>query len=198
MKPDGDGLDQVRIASPCHADWSNMPGDDRVRFCGQCEKHVYNLSALSRREAEALVLATEERLCVRFYQRRDGTMLTDDCPVGLHAVRRALMVRLSGAMAAMPLLAILFGRFTSRAAAAAPGRTAVDPPGVPPTMGVPAVPYVRPSTPAHKPQLPVLQTLMGSPMPPAHPHRQAAPRHQTGAVRIGRVLRPGKPKGSAK
>ena len=26
-------LDRVRIASPCSASWSDMAGDDRVRFC---------------------------------------------------------------------------------------------------------------------------------------------------------------------
>src|SRR6185436_5852156 len=77
------GLDQVRIASPCRADWNAMQGDDRVRFCAECGKNVYNLSALSRPEAEALVTEKEGRMCVRFYQRADGSALTSDCPVGL-------------------------------------------------------------------------------------------------------------------
>jgi hypothetical protein len=110
MKWNVDWLDEVRVASPCHAEWDEMLGDERVRFCGQCEKHVYNLSALSRREAASLVLATEERLCVRFYQRRDGTMLTDNCPVGLRSLRRALLLRIGGLAAAVPALAAFLGR----------------------------------------------------------------------------------------
>ena len=51
-----------------------MKGDQRVRFCDQCKLNVYNLSEMSRPAAERLVLQTEGRLCVRYYQRADGTM----------------------------------------------------------------------------------------------------------------------------
>jgi hypothetical protein len=77
-------LSQIRIASPCHADWDEMTGDDRVRFCGLCEKNVYNLSALTSEQAVSLIREKEGRLCTRFFQRADGTMLTADCPVGVH------------------------------------------------------------------------------------------------------------------
>src|SRR5262245_30602687 len=42
----GAGLARLRIASPCSADWDEMTGDDRVRFCGRCRKNVYNLSEM--------------------------------------------------------------------------------------------------------------------------------------------------------
>ena len=48
-------LEKLRIANPCPARWEEMQGDERVRFCGTCKKSVYNLSALQRSEAEALV-----------------------------------------------------------------------------------------------------------------------------------------------
>ena len=48
-------LEKLRIANPCPARWEVMEGDDRVRFCQSCKKNVYNLSALQRSEAEALV-----------------------------------------------------------------------------------------------------------------------------------------------
>ncbi len=53
-----------------------MIGGDRVRFCGQCQLNVYNLSAMSRYEAESLIARTEGRLCVRFFRRKDGSILT--------------------------------------------------------------------------------------------------------------------------
>jgi hypothetical protein len=81
-------LTQVKVASPCSADWDAMEGDDRARFCGQCKKNVYNLSAMTEKEAAALVRNTEGRLCVRYYRRADGTMLTADCPVGAGVKRR--------------------------------------------------------------------------------------------------------------
>lgn len=94
-------LRQVRVASPCKANWDLMKGDDRVRHCGQCDHNVFNLSALSTQEAEALLLEREGRLCVRYFQRSDGTVMTADCPVG----RSAVSVRLkSFAMAGVMFL----------------------------------------------------------------------------------------------
>jgi hypothetical protein len=73
-----------------------MTGDDRVRFCEHCRKNVYNLSSMSHDEAAALVRQTEGRLCVRFYRRHDGTILTNDCPVGLRAARRWARTHIAG------------------------------------------------------------------------------------------------------
>jgi hypothetical protein len=65
-----------------------MMGNERVRFCGQCSLNVYNLSSMTRADAEHLIARTEGRLCVRFYRRRDGSIITKDCPVGLRALGR--------------------------------------------------------------------------------------------------------------
>ncbi|MGC4042860.1 MAG: hypothetical protein QM758_03575 [Armatimonas sp.] len=81
-------LNKVKVASPCSADWNAMEGDDQARFCGQCKKNVYNLSAMTEKEAAELVRNTEGRLCVRYYRRADGTMLTADCPVGAEVKKR--------------------------------------------------------------------------------------------------------------
>lgn len=83
-------LDDLRIATPCSADWDQMFSfeDERVRFCSQCNLNVYNLSGMNRREAEDLITRTEGRLCVRFYRRADGSVLTRNCPVGLEAIKR--------------------------------------------------------------------------------------------------------------
>ena len=79
-------LRNVKVASPCPADWDRMIGDERARFCGQCELNVYNLSAMSTLEAESLIARTEGRLCVRYYRRKDGSIITQDCPVGFAQV----------------------------------------------------------------------------------------------------------------
>ena len=83
-------LDDLTIASPCAANWEEMPGDERARFCSSCRLHVYDLSGMSRKDAEKLVFQKEGRLCVRFFRRDDGTILTRDCPVGLAAARARL------------------------------------------------------------------------------------------------------------
>src|SRR3954465_2557570 len=55
-----------------------MAGDRRVRFCPQCKKNVYNLSAMPRDEAERLVCESAGNLCVRFYRDAAGRVITLD------------------------------------------------------------------------------------------------------------------------
>ena len=81
-------LNNIKIASPCSQDWNEMIGTERRRFCGECKLNVYNLSGMSRDEAENLLQDSEGRLCVRFYERADGSVLTKDCPVGWQAIKR--------------------------------------------------------------------------------------------------------------
>ncbi|MGC2236638.1 MAG: hypothetical protein WA584_10785 [Pyrinomonadaceae bacterium] len=81
-------LDNVSVASPCAQDWNAMVGSERKRYCGDCKLNVYNLSGMTRAEAENLIMNAEGRLCVRFYKRPDGTILTKDCPVGWQAIKR--------------------------------------------------------------------------------------------------------------
>ena len=83
-------LKNVRVASPCPADWDQMLGNDRSRFCGQCNLNVYNLSAMSRAEAEDFIAGSEGRVCIRYYRRKDGSIITENCPVGLRALRKRM------------------------------------------------------------------------------------------------------------
>ncbi len=90
-------LANIRIASPCTAAWSKMAGDDRVRHCGDCDKDVFNLSALTRDEAEALIAEQAGALCARYFQRNDGTILLADCEVGATRQRRRRRIVAAGA-----------------------------------------------------------------------------------------------------
>ena len=133
-------LDKIKVAAPCDAEWRWMYGSDRVRFCGQCSKNVYNLSAMSREDAEDLVRHTEGQLCDRFYRRADGTFLTgDNCPVGV----RALGKRLSKWAAAAAAAALgFFASVGLLGAADKPGTGAgvsqgmMTPPSLPPILPV--------------------------------------------------------------
>ena len=97
-------LDQLTLARPCPAKWDEMSGDERVRHCAQCKLNVYNISEMTRAEALEFLNKREGRTCLRFFKRADGTLITQDCPVGLAKVRRRMAV-LSGALAASILLA---------------------------------------------------------------------------------------------
>lgn len=77
------------VASPCKARWESMAGDARARLCGQCSRHVYDFSQLTETEITALLVEKEGRVCARLYRRRDGTVLTADCPIGARLARRS-------------------------------------------------------------------------------------------------------------
>jgi hypothetical protein len=106
-------LDHVSVAAPCSADWDAMVGTDRARFCGQCRLNVYNLSGMTRREAEQLIASSEGRLCVRFYRRADGTILTENCPVGLRALKRRLSRTASAVVSAILSFLAGLGLYTA-------------------------------------------------------------------------------------
>ncbi len=98
-------LDSIKVASPCSADWDAMIGNERRRFCGECKLNVYNLSGMTRGEAESLIMNAEGRLCARFFRRTDGTIITKDCPVGWQAVKQR-MTRVWTAVASVLITAV--------------------------------------------------------------------------------------------
>ncbi len=72
-------LQRVKVASPCKQSWEDMTGDEKKRHCQRCEKTVYNLSEMTKVEAETLLKNNGSSLCVQFYRRQDGTVMTKDC-----------------------------------------------------------------------------------------------------------------------
>jgi hypothetical protein len=69
-------LDQIHIPSPCEADWDAMTGNAARRYCSACEKHVHDLSTMSRAAAEKLVAGGN--VCVRLTLGPDGRPVTHD------------------------------------------------------------------------------------------------------------------------
>ncbi len=96
---------KLDVASPCAESWDRMRGDDRVRFCGRCRLHVYDLSAMGEDEIATLVAREGDPPCVRLFARPDGTVLTRDCPVGR---RRKWFVRGAWIAAGLALAALIF------------------------------------------------------------------------------------------
>ena len=75
------------VAAPCSQSWENMQGDDQVRYCQGCSQNVFNLSGMSRQQAERFLDEQSSGRCYRFFRRTDGTIITDNCPLGLRKVR---------------------------------------------------------------------------------------------------------------
>lgn len=98
-------LPHIRVASPCPADWNAMAGDSRVRACATCKKNVFDLSAMTRADAEALIRATNGDLCAQYWQRKDGTILLADCTV--QGVRRGHVMTAFAAATAIATTALL-------------------------------------------------------------------------------------------
>jgi hypothetical protein len=82
-----------------------MSGDDRARHCQECNLNVYNLSEMTRADAERLIASREGRLCVRFYRRVDGTIITRDCPKGLRALAERVS-RIAGVVLSAMMTAV--------------------------------------------------------------------------------------------
>lgn len=80
-------VQKLSIAAPCDVPWDSMEGDERTRFCAQCKLNVYNIAQMSTKDAAALVRKNEGKVCLKLYRRADGTVITDNCPVGLRKIR---------------------------------------------------------------------------------------------------------------
>ncbi len=115
-------LDQMEIATPCTADWNKMVGDDTKRFCGSCEKNVYDLTAMEEDAIFELIAESNGNFCGRLYKRTDGKVLIEDCPVGLKAKARAAMIRSWKyvAMAAATVTTLFFAAISFKSSAHEP------------------------------------------------------------------------------
>jgi hypothetical protein len=146
-------LPNLRIGFACKERWEDMVGDDRVRACGGCDRPVFNLSAMTREQAAAVLATRGLTPCVRFYRRPDGTVMTTDCPTGERRQARRLAVVASSLAAGTTLAAM---------------PTAMAEP--PPAAGTPSEPATpdestddRSSEPADAPVEIDNDTLMGLP-----------------------------------
>jgi len=73
-------LDQLQVVSPCSTGWDRMSGDEKKRFCSECNKFVYDFSQMTRRQVEAIVSIHRGRMCARITRRPDGSLLTLETP----------------------------------------------------------------------------------------------------------------------
>lgn len=78
-----------------------MQGDERVRHCTDCSLDVYNFSAMTESQIQRILVATNGRLCARWYRRSDGTIITANCPVGFRARVRKISLFAGTALSAL-------------------------------------------------------------------------------------------------
>jgi hypothetical protein len=112
--------DDAPIATPCGADWTAMSPRGKARLCGQCDKLVHDLSAMTERDARALLKTRPtEGLCVRYLHDATGEIW-----FGARAERVVPASRLVGRGAAMMSAAalVLVPALTEACGGAAPDK----------------------------------------------------------------------------
>jgi hypothetical protein len=83
-------LDHCSIAAPCDGACGQADGNARVGLCQRCGMFLYDIAGLSANAAQALTANTEGPSNGRLFKRRDGKVMTRNCPVGLEALRARL------------------------------------------------------------------------------------------------------------
>lgn len=165
----------LQIARPCSMDWNTMSGDARKRFCAGCQKHVFNLSAMTEGEAKKFADETQGRECIAYVQADEGKIQTPN------PVERGLMWLTHR----LPRMAALLTVFLPAALAASTerreqiekgmseertvqtsGKQKTEPqkpkevlPPRPVTAGIPKLPPAKPEKPV----------ILGEPCPPPPP-----------------------------
>ncbi len=87
------------VTSPCAADWDSMIGDERVRFCTQCQRSVNNVSEMTRKEIRKLIAKSEGHICVRYTQLGPTQPIVSP-PVPLQRISKRTSVLVASAFSA--------------------------------------------------------------------------------------------------
>lgn len=76
-------VDAVAMASTCGAAWSEMEGEGCARTCPRCALSVYHDAAMTQQELGLAFTHAYGTASSRVaFRRRDGMLLTTDCPKG--------------------------------------------------------------------------------------------------------------------
>lgn len=58
-------FNSIEVPAPCPKDWNEMIGDEKTRLCRRCDKDIYDISAMTRKEAGKLVAKSAGSICGR-------------------------------------------------------------------------------------------------------------------------------------
>jgi hypothetical protein len=106
-----------KIEKPCPANWDEMIGDEKQRFCKNCQLHVHNLSAMSLNEQQG-VLSSRERVCISYIADPRAKSINSRIWVHLHSSN--IFRRTAALFAAMASLFLSACRTTGKIAPQTP------------------------------------------------------------------------------
>jgi len=176
-------LEQIEIRKPCPMPWEDMVGDDQVRFCGHCNLNVYNLSAMTRDEAEQLIENREGRLCGRMFVRSDGMVLTADCEKIRFALARKVYYKVAASVALLFAM-LVGGAFAAKKADDIGSSSGRNGPWIfssPPVRAIGgAICIPAPPVPPVPPVTPVTPVIPVTPIDPRNPNQPRTPGNLAG------------------
>lgn len=124
-------LPTVKIDMPCPKNWDEMDGGAARRYCGHCQKHVFNLEATAPQDASDLLLRVQdgENLCMRIRKDAAGRIVTRQ-EAGPPMARRTWLQSVVKAVAGVWGVALLSGcgyeQGEPMVGAVAPGEACVE------------------------------------------------------------------------
>jgi hypothetical protein len=127
MTPE-DLLGQISIPTPSTANWDEMEGDRRSRFCRDIGKTVFDLKQMSEVELISLLKECEDDFCGRITRRKDGKVVTEPTIGPFRFTIRSIL-----ALVAYVAALLGFVRFSTQSVVAG---------------GIRRIPRVAPGTPA--------------------------------------------------
>ncbi len=68
----------IQIKTACPKNWAELVGDDKKRFCSECNLHVHNAARLTQVEASTLVAKANSRVCMRIEYDASGAPVFRD------------------------------------------------------------------------------------------------------------------------
>lgn len=71
---------KLTIKEPCNESWNDMPKmNETFKFCGVCDKNIYDFSSMSKTEVFATILTAENPICGRI-AKKQMQLTADDVP----------------------------------------------------------------------------------------------------------------------
>ncbi|MDP1560267.1 MAG: hypothetical protein Q8M16_02615, partial [Pirellulaceae bacterium] len=91
--------------------WDKMVGDERVRFCGECQRQVWNFFEMTDAEIVEVMRVNPERLCAQITKTKDGTLVTKDHRPAERPFRFSMMAMMALATCLSPLIFVAPGLY---------------------------------------------------------------------------------------
>ena len=160
------------IPNPCPKKWETMAGDEKRRFCEDCQLHVHNLSTMNARERRRVLTQAVEPVCIAYKVDPYGRMVV---PAKAFSGLLARM-RLAAAGAVASIVSLALSSCASRSSAREAGTAPPLPTYGPEHEGGTRHSITSPSpTPVPDGRDPESRAADRLPTPPASPMRSAFP-----------------------